>query len=219
MHTTSDLSSAEMSVPRTEGDTNFEENFENPPAALRGKPFWSWNGQLDKAELLRQIDVLESMGMGGAFMHSRTGLKNAYLGDEWFELIAACAEKCAAKGLEGWIYDEDRWPSGTAGGQVTQASTHRMRSLVLSVFGPGERIVWPAEADFIEAHRADLDGLALADYASLEFGALEHCPEGATLLIIQREIHGDDSFYNGGAYLNTLSRAATDAFIESTHEK
>lgn len=219
MHKTSQLSPAEMSVPAIADDVSFEESFQNPSAALRGKPFWSWNGQLDQGELLRQIEVLETMGMGGAFMHSRTGLKNTYLGDVWFDLIAACAERCAAKGLEGWIYDEDRWPSGTAGGQVTQASTHRMRSLVLSVFGPGERIVWPERADFIEAHQADLDGLALAAYQPVEFEGMEDCPEGATILLMQREIHGDSSFYNGGAYLNTLSRAATDAFIESTHEK
>ena len=106
--------------------------------ALRGKPFWSWNGQLEKSELLRQVDVVKEMGMGGAFMHSRTGLKNEYLGHEWFELINSCAQKCKEEDLEGWLYDEDRWPSGTAGGIVTKESKFRMRSITLHAFSAGE---------------------------------------------------------------------------------
>ena len=31
--------------------------FERPGSAYRGKPFWSWNGELEKGELLRQMDV------------------------------------------------------------------------------------------------------------------------------------------------------------------
>ena len=27
--------------------------FERPGSAYRGKPFWSWNGELEKGELLR----------------------------------------------------------------------------------------------------------------------------------------------------------------------
>ena len=41
------------------------DQFENPPAELRGKPFWSWNGDLDKDELIRQIGIAKEMGMGG----------------------------------------------------------------------------------------------------------------------------------------------------------
>ena len=93
--------------------------FAQPGVAFRGKPFWSWNGVLEKDELVRQLSIFKEMGMGGAFMHSRTGLKTEYLGKEWFELINACADECEQLGLEAWLYDEDRWPSGTAGGMAT----------------------------------------------------------------------------------------------------
>lgn len=198
---------------------HFERNFESPPAALRGKPFWSWNGDLDKDELLRQIDIVKEMGMGGVFMHSRTGLETEYLGKEWFELINACAEKCAQEGLEGWLYDEDRWPSGTAGGIVTQAQTYRMRSIVLQDYTAGDRVDWPKNEDFMEAYLVELEGLHLAAYEQVEINAFECCPEGKQLLVFCREIHPSNSFYNGGAYLDTLNREATDAFIDSTHEK
>ena len=66
--------------------------FENPTAEYRGKPFWSWNGRLEEAELCRQIDIIKEMGFGGYFMHSRTGLETEYLGEEWFELTNKCAD-------------------------------------------------------------------------------------------------------------------------------
>ena len=48
--------------------------FAAPGAEWRGKPFWSWNGELREEELVRQVDVMKEMGLGGYFMHSRAGL-------------------------------------------------------------------------------------------------------------------------------------------------
>lgn len=78
-------------------------------------------------ELIRQIHVLKAMGMGGFFMHSRIGLATEYLGQEWFDLINACSEEAADCGLESWLYDEDKWPSGTAAGMVTANPEYRMK--------------------------------------------------------------------------------------------
>ena len=38
------------------------DDFKSPGVYYRGKPFWSWNGKLEKDELLRQVDVLKEMG-------------------------------------------------------------------------------------------------------------------------------------------------------------
>mgnify|MGYP007117718672 CR=1 FL=1 len=74
--------------------------FENPGAEYRGKPFWSWNGELRKEELLRQLSIIKEMGFGGFFMHSRAGLITEYLGEEWFELVNAVADEGEKLGLE-----------------------------------------------------------------------------------------------------------------------
>ena len=115
-----------------------KENFLEPGPAWRGKPFWSWNGDLEKEELIRQIHVMKEMGMGGFFMHSRTGLKTEYLGDEWFDLINACADEAEKLDMEAWLYDEDRWPSGLAGGLVTQYPEYRAQLMTMHVFPPGK---------------------------------------------------------------------------------
>src|SRR5690554_3100635 len=77
--------------------------FQTPTNAYRAKPFWSWNGQLEKEELLRQVHIIKEMGFGGYFMHSRTGLATEYLGKEWFDLINACADEGEKLAMESWL--------------------------------------------------------------------------------------------------------------------
>ena len=38
-----------------------------PSAVYRGKPFWAWNGKIEKDEVERQVIALKKMGFGGAF--------------------------------------------------------------------------------------------------------------------------------------------------------
>lgn len=96
------------------------QEFKSPGIKYRSRPFWAWNGELSGQELYRQLDVLKEMGFGGAFIHSRVGLETEYMGREWMELVDRCLAYGREIGLEMWIYDEDRWPSGTAGGAVTR---------------------------------------------------------------------------------------------------
>ena len=81
-------------------------------------PFWSWNNKLDKNELIKQIHNMKDVGMGGFIMHARMGLTTEYLGEEWFECIEACLDEAKKLGMNGWIYDENGWPSGFVGGKL-----------------------------------------------------------------------------------------------------
>ena len=82
--------------PPTLSDDSLCATFRDPGNEWRGKPFWSWNGRLEKDELIRQLHVFKEMGMGGAFLHSRVGLKTEYLGPEWFDLTNAVVDEAAA---------------------------------------------------------------------------------------------------------------------------
>ena len=70
------------------------------------------------------------MGFGGFHIHSRTGLASEYLGDEYIRAVSACTDRAAKGGLLSWLYDEDRWPSGFAGGIVTRDVRHRIKRLM-----------------------------------------------------------------------------------------
>ena len=121
-----------------------KKEFQNPGPAFRAKPFWAWNGKLEEKELLRQVDILKEMGFGGYFMHSRMGLETEYLGEEWFSLINSCADYGHAEGMENWLYDEDRWPSGSAGGMVTRYKKYRAKFLEMTLLDRTEyrRMRW-----------------------------------------------------------------------------
>lgn len=105
--------------------------FQNPTSEYRGAPFWGWNTKLNKDQLLRQIEGFKAMGFGGFHMHSRTGLATEYLSDEYMEMIKACCDKAEQEGMLAWLYDEDRWSSGPAGGLVTKNKQFRRKRLML----------------------------------------------------------------------------------------
>lgn len=86
----------------------------------RSIPFWSWNDKLEKEELINQIKWMKEQGFGGYFMHARGGLMTEYLGEEWFDCIEACLDEGDKLNMGSWIYDENGWPSGFAGGKVIE---------------------------------------------------------------------------------------------------
>ena len=105
--------------------------FRAPAGIYRSVPFYSLNDELDPAELDRQLRVFKEGGFGGSFLHSRIGLLTEYLGDRWFEVMAAGVKSSQALGLDAWFYDEDKWPSGFAGGLVPlKDPAFQARSLV-----------------------------------------------------------------------------------------
>lgn len=196
---------------------NLISEFVNPTAQYHGKPFWSWNGKLEKEELLRQIHVMKEMGFGGFFMHSRTGLQTEYLGEEWFELINACADEAEKLGMEAWLYDEDRWPSGIAGGRVTENPEFRMKSVKLEVLENYNEINWDSEV--IAAFTCVLTGISVYEYERINRDTPMEAMKDKQILLFSIIEMSKHSFYNGYTYVDTLNRKATDKFIELTHEK
>ena len=92
--------------------------FSDPPVEYRSVPFWSWNDKMTREEIDLQLEDFKAKGIGGVFMHPRYGLITEYLSDEWFEMVRYTVDKCRELGMEAWIYDENSYPSGFAGGHV-----------------------------------------------------------------------------------------------------
>lgn len=89
------------------------------PFDYRPAPFWFLNGRLEKEELRRQIGLMKEAGVSGFFMHPRCGLEYpSYGSEEYFRTVAFIAEEAEKAGLNAWLYDEDPFPSGAAGGRI-----------------------------------------------------------------------------------------------------
>lgn len=151
--------------------SEIEKKFKNPPPEFRSACFWAWNGKLEAGELEFQLGEMKKGGQQGGFMHSREGLITEYFSKEWFDCVRTSARRAKELGIPVYLYDEDRWPSGFAGGDVTKKRRNAMK--VLRVRPGGEKKV-------------------------------------ITLPPIE--------YFNGAAYLDTLSEKPVGAFIESAYE-
>jgi len=193
------------------------ETFKNPGSDCRGAPFWAWNGKLDPEELRRQIRIMHRMGLGGFFMHSRVGLDTAYLSKEWFACVNACVDEAKKLKMNAWLYDEDRWPSGAAGGLVTKNPKYRIRTLVGKVLETSAEFRWtPATQG---AFVARLDGAVARAVRPVPRGQRPPpLAEGEKLVVFAVDQWGCSDGFNGYTYLDTLNPAAVRAFIRVTHE-
>ena len=203
-----------------------EELFKNPTSEYRGTPFWAWNNMLTAEELCRQIDVFKEMGLGGFHMHVRTGLKNKYLSDEYMELVKVCVEKAKAEEMLAWLYDEDRWPSGAAGGLVTCDERYRARNLVFTTVKQGE-VFSSGNCSRSNGDRSGNDTLlACYDVILDKDGYLESYRRidenedaKGTKWYALLNVYGPNSWHNDQSYVDTLNRDAIKRFIEVTHER
>ncbi len=200
--------------------------FRTPTAEYRGAPFWSWNTSLHPAQLVRQIGQLKEMGMGGFFMHSRTGLATPYLGDDFMAAVEACVAKAETEGMFAYLYDEDRWPSGFAGGFVTAEPRYRAKHLLITPRPYGYGVMPPPLVSNAKGRRFE-NGTLLARYAvTLEGGKLtryrrlsEDQPDGDDTYYAYLERAEPSPWWNNQTYVDTLSAEATERFIALTHER
>ncbi len=189
------------------------DNFKNPSSAYRGKPFWAWNGKLEEYELRRQIRVMQEMGLGGGFMHSRIGLDTAYLSEEWFKLINACADECEKLKMEAWLYDEDRWPSGAAGGLVTKNPKYRLRALHITISESSG--IYKNNNKLLAVFAAKIKDDSVISYRKIKNG--DKLEKDEKVLEFEVKIAENSPWYNGYTYLDTMSEEAVKKFIEVTH--
>lgn len=202
------------------------ELFLNPTSEYRAAPFWAWNSKLEKDELLRQVEQLKKMGFGGFHIHVRTGMATEYLGGEFLALVTACVEKARGEQMLAWLYDEDRWPSGAAGGYVTRNPAYRLRHLLLTRHSYRETSEGNGLATSTAARTGNGKLLACYDVRLGPDGSLAHyrrIGEDDTVegfkLYAYAETALPSPWYNNQTYVDTLNPAAIREFIRVTYER
>lgn len=195
--------------------------FQNPTSEYRGAPFWAWNTKPEKEMMRRQMEAFAKMGFGGFHIHSRTGLNVPYLGDEFMEAVSDCVQYAKEHGMLAWAYDEDRFPSGFAGGLVTKDKKYRYRELFMTFderpdYLP-ERPDGRAEESYLIA-RFDIvlkeDG-TLQSYKRMKAGER---PEGTAWYAYLR-VASSEPWFNNQTYVDTLDASSIERFCEVTHER
>lgn len=80
--------------------------------------FWFTNHWLEENEMRWQLNEMQQKGFSGVLMHPRDGLLIPWNTEKWFESVAVALDQCKKNNMELWLYDEDPYPSGVAGGRV-----------------------------------------------------------------------------------------------------
>jgi len=199
--------------------------FKQPPSEYSMIPFWSWNGTLKPEKLTWQIDQMQEKGISGAFLHARAGLDESetpYFSDGFWKAVDTTIRYSASKGFHTYLYDEDKWPSGSAGGRTIAANPDEFVKKILNyqkmeVVGPqlitlnlqkhptaifAGRIA--ENGNYSSDKQVNLTNLA---------GKQWNVPAGRWA-IISFEMVKDP-----GAQIDYLDSAAVAKFIEVTHEE
>ena len=126
-------------------------------------------------------------------------------------------------GFHPWIYDEDKWPSGSAGGRTLKKNPEHNRQKALRlvethVTGPCKMAVSIPQARYVVAGRL-LDNKRIAPDSLIDLtvynGATDRkwsCPEGEWLL----RGYVFEAFHDG---INYLNKDTVRDFIDITHEE
>ena len=95
--------------------------FTNPPRQYSSAPLWVWNDMLTEKQIVSTMHDLAGQRVKQVFVHPRPGLMTPYLSDDWFRLWKVALKEAERLDMNVWIYDENSYPSGFAGGLVPDA--------------------------------------------------------------------------------------------------
>lgn len=187
--------------------------FLNPPKTFRGIPFWSINDVLSEKEISKQVAILDEAGFGGAFFHAREGLVTPFLSEEWFNLFEVAVKEACSRNMTIWIYDEDRWPSGFAGGYIPALSDkYRAKALLMII-----------DSKCFEG----VDTVAMFRCKVNEFGLPVECEKISKgeayskylyLTFTKYTAPIGDVWYSGFSYIDTLNFEVVQKFIDIAYK-
>ena len=186
------------------------ENFVNVPKEYSIAPFWFWNDDLKTENLKWQMKEMYDKGVYEVVISSRRGIEIDYLSDEWFDRIEVVVDYAAELGMKIWLYDEDNWPSGYAGGKVLEENPDHcgkhIKRLEVLVENDSWRdaITLPVIGAFINGELVDLEDTEIS--------------VGSKLIVFCQDYTLWNPAYTESYYTDMLSKKATECFIKYTHQ-
>ncbi len=194
--------------------------FENPTSEYRGAPFWAWNTKLEQDKVARQIGYFQEMGFGGFHIHTRTGLQDPYMGETFMDMVSFSCREAKKREMQAFLYDEDRWASGPAGGEVTKEKKFRRKKLEMYTEDLGfdrkkEEALDLGEPYLLAVYDVVLDEKGyLSSFRRIEKSAVAEGVKWFAYCMIEE----DREWWNGQAYVDTMDKEAVSRFIEITYD-
>jgi hypothetical protein len=187
-----------------------KKELKNPSSAYRSAPLWVWNTQMSRADIDRTLQELKEQGFGGAFVHPRPGLITEYLSAEWFALFRYSVEKGKKLGMNIWIYDENSYPSGFAGGHVPAEMPESYNQGQGLIPGAAESLPENAGDYFLCLKR---EGETFTDITPF---VNDYAGQKGEYVLYRKSYYGKSKWHGGYSYVDLLYPGVTQKFIEVT---
>jgi hypothetical protein len=183
--------------------------FADPPREYATAPLWVWNDLLTEDQIRDTMRDLASQKVKQVFVHPRPGLMTPYLSADWFRLWKVALREADRLDMNVWIYDENSYPSGFAGGWVPELMPES-RGMGLSIREAKAPPKW--NADLVAVHRRDG---AETENVTARVKAGEALPEGR--YVVASVVRAGNSPWHGNrSYVNLLTPGVTEKFLEVT---
>jgi len=184
--------------------------FQNPPREYASAPLWVWNDQLTEEQIRGTLRDLAGQKVKQVFVHPRPGLMTPYLGEDWFRLWKVALNEAARLDMNVWIYDENSYPSGFAGGLVPEAMPES-RGMGVTIKEAATVPVW--DADTVGVYRLEgEDARSISDAVQAGQGV----GEAGTFMVARRVWAGNSPWHGNRSYVNLLTKGVTEKFLEVT---
>jgi hypothetical protein len=202
-------STARAGAARGEASREVLKAFADPPRDCHTAPLWVWNDRLTEEQVRGTLRDLAGQKVLQVFVHPRPGLMTPYLSDEWFRLWKAALDEARKLDMNVWIYDENSYPSGFAGGLVPEAMPEsRGRGLVI------EEV--PAPPAWRDSH-VGVYRLADGGFEDVTADARAGKALPAGRHLVARVVRAPDSPWHGGkCYVDLLYPGVTQKFLDIT---
>ncbi len=193
------------------GSANIKALFKEPPREYSTGPLWVWNDLLTEQQIRDTLRDMAAQKVKQVWVHPRPGLMTPYLSKDWFRLWKVALNEAERLDMNVWIYDENSYPSGFAGGWVPELMPEsRGRGLTFREAKAAPK--WTN--DLVGVYRLDGDA---SENVSAKVKAGEALPDGRYL--VAAEVRAPNKPWNGNrCYVNLLSPGVTEKFLEVTME-
>lgn len=184
--------------------------FKRPPNQYRSAPLWVWNDDVTEEQIDRQLNDFKSGGMGGVFIHPRPGLITSYLSEEWFSLCKYTVKKGKELGMDVWLYDENSYPSGFAGGHVPAEMPESYNQGAGLTLQKVEKLPENANDFFLVLKQQNSKFIDVTD--QLE----DEKDKNGDYYLYEKQYYQNQAWHGGYSYVDLLYEGVTEKFIELT---
>ncbi|MES1224854.1 MAG: glycosyl hydrolase, partial [Bacteroidota bacterium] len=187
-----------------------KQSFLSPSQHYGSAPLWVWNTNIDSSSVKTMLEQFKANAFGGVFVHPRAGLITPYLSAQWLNMYKYTVDVAKKLGLDVWIYDENSYPSGFAGGLVP--------SEMPSSYNEGEMLelqkdsVLPSNArDFFICLKKEN-----GSFENITATVDEEKNKLGDYYLFKKTFYYQSPWYGGFSYVDLMKKGVTEKFLDVT---